>query len=110
MIIFADRSAVHTRPEPSTCVEHQRLPFYISEDLQLLKSKGFSTEEIENFTRELNRTEIVLNDEILQRIFDLIDVSTRLKCRQVCKHWCRLIDQSSAWKNVTLPGKPNDFD
>ena len=106
VVIFADRSAVHTRPEPSSSPTEQRLPFYVPEDIQLLQSKGFSAEEIKYFIQELNRNDNLLNEEkfeaILQRIIDLTDLPTRLKCREVCQKWCRLVDQSSSWKHVKL--------
>ncbi|CAF1031049.1 unnamed protein product [Adineta ricciae] len=110
IIIFANKSAVYTRTKLT--VEKTRgfkkLPYYVHEDLELLKCCGMSREEIEFFRQKLDvyglKNKIVSNktDAIVQKIIDYSDMSTRLNCRLVSKKWKALVDQSSAWNHVRL--------
>jgi hypothetical protein len=84
IIVFADRSAAYTRQKPC---EYLHLPYYVADDLELLKSMGISHDEINMFVAQLDAhdnedslsTSIDLTDTILQRIIDATDISTRLK-------------------------------
>jgi hypothetical protein len=57
------------------------LPYYVDEDLKLLKCCGMSKEDIELFVKKLNQNQFCSNkyDEIIQKIIDFTDISTRLK-------------------------------
>ena len=88
MIIFADKSAVYTRTKVEetlhTTDKWRILPYYVHEDLELLKCCGMSKEDIDLFVRKLDNENLNLfssskYDKILQQIIDFTDVSTRLK-------------------------------
>ncbi|UJR36640.1 hypothetical protein I4U23_029358 [Adineta vaga] len=107
IIIFADKSAVYTRTKLSSkpC---RKLPYYVHEDLELLKCCGMSQEEIDLFQQKLDANETTEKfnldkyDGILQKIIDYTDVSTRLNCRLISRKWKSLVDQSSAWNHVCV--------
>ena len=98
IIIFADKSAVYTRPTAvcGTRKPCKRLPYYVPEDLELLSKIGMSKEDIDRFVQKLHerRSPIDQYDHIIQRIIDATDVSTRLRCRQVSRKWRMFVDQS----------------
>ena len=79
LIIFADRSVVYTRRKyhhPS-----KRLPYYVQDDLNLLRAIGISDNEINLFVKKLNSLDGSIFDhlKIIQRILFYMDVPTRLK-------------------------------
>jgi hypothetical protein len=83
IIVFADKSAMYTRTKNAK--KRKILPYYVDEDLELLKYCGMSKEEIELFVKKLDENEQIelfdVNeyDHIIQKIIDLTDISTRLK-------------------------------
>jgi hypothetical protein len=88
MIVFADKSAVYTRKR-SLSIENGHdenvkkfkiLPYYVNEDLELLKHIGMSKEEIDLFVKKLDTNDnIGKYDQIIQRIIHFTDITTRLK-------------------------------
>jgi hypothetical protein len=91
IIIFADKSAIYTRTKISSknekdCLNKWKiLPYYVHEDLELLKCCGMSNEDIDLFVKKLDKDEQIevfysnKYDHILQKIIDFTDISTRLK-------------------------------
>jgi hypothetical protein len=53
-------------------------------------------DEIDLFVKKLDEKEIFQDDHLIQKIIDFTDISTRLKCRQVCRKWQTLVDNSSS--------------
>lgn len=93
-IIFADKSIVYTRKRTSfdenedkqeNINETKILPYYVFEDLELLRGVGISNEDIDLFVEKLNANdsiELFNSDKyakVIQRIIDYTDIPTRLK-------------------------------
>lgn len=81
MIIFADRSIVHTPSKTFANPSKKHLPYYVPEDLEILRKNGMSTNDIDLFVNKLNEKEypsLDKYDRIIQKILDWADVSTRL--------------------------------
>lgn len=63
----------------------KRLPYYVEEDLDLLKSAGMSQDAIDLFVQKLNEKEPVEvfhadeAEQVIQRIIAYVDIPTRLK-------------------------------
>jgi hypothetical protein len=58
------------------------LPYYVQEDLELLKKIGMTKDEIDLFVKKLDahdNKEVFKYDHIIQKIIDFTDVPTRLK-------------------------------
>ncbi|CAF1081451.1 unnamed protein product [Adineta steineri] len=116
IIIFADKSAVYTRKKLSSKInkavkqttKYKILPYYVHEDLELLKYCGMSKEDIDLFRKKLDDNQKLdffttsKSDEILQKIINFTDISTRLNCRLVSRKWKTLVDRSSSWNYVCL--------
>jgi hypothetical protein len=99
IIVFADKSAVYTRKRTlSDDNDHGEnvkklkiLPYYVRDDLELLKNMGMSKEDIDLFVEKLDANEQtnghssngIFNsdkyDQIFQKIIDFTDIATRLK-------------------------------
>lgn len=100
IIVFADKSITYTHRKPlheynqekdnidlsvNKVRKRKRLPYYVDADLELLKCCGVSLKEINLFVGKLDSDERINlfntndNDEILQKIINLADISTRLK-------------------------------
>ena len=92
IIIFADKSAVYTRTKLSLtnrgrteAIRRKKLPYYVQEDLELLRCCGMSEEDIDLFVRKLadnSRCDMFASsdyDRVLQKIIDYSDISTRLR-------------------------------
>lgn len=87
IIIFADKSALYTRTKTSSEKISNKnswkiLPYYVHEDLELLKCSGISKEYIELFMKKLDENDLFHWDKyehIIQKIIDFTDISTRLK-------------------------------
>ena len=85
IIIFADKSAVYLRTKLSSeqnLNQSKILPYYVHEDLEVLKCCGMSKEDIDSFVKKLDENETCLfnkYDHIIQKIIDFTDISTRLK-------------------------------
>lgn len=88
-IIFADKSAVFIHRQILADEENNKkfkiLPYYVDEDLELLKNMGMSQDDIDLFVKKLDandNSELFLSnkyDHIIQKIIDFTDISTRLK-------------------------------
>jgi hypothetical protein len=85
IIIFADKSAVYIRSNENNIKKFQILPYYVNEDLELLKNIGMSKEDIDLFIKKLdanNNMELFISnkyDHIIQKIINFTDIKTRLK-------------------------------
>ena len=90
IIIFPDKSVVYTRKRTLTNGNEENknvkklktLPYYVHEDLELLKSIGMSKDDIDLFVQRLDAHDNAnLNqyDHIIQKIIDFTDLTTRLK-------------------------------
>ena len=85
IILFADKSAVYTNQRTlSNGNEHKSnvkyLPYYVNEDLELLKNIGMTKEEIDLFVKKLDANDnLDKYDQIIQRIIYFTDIPTRLK-------------------------------
>jgi len=89
IIIFADKSAVYTRKRilsnENYIKKFQILPYYVNEDLELLKNIGMSKEDIDLFVKKLDANDnmelFISNkyDHIIQKIINFTDITTRLK-------------------------------
>jgi hypothetical protein len=90
MIIFPDKSIVYTHKRKCSDENHhgkrmKRLPYYVPEDLELLKSIGMSEEDIDLFVQKLDGNKNVelfrsgIADRIIQRIIAYTDIPTRLR-------------------------------
>ncbi|CAF1566812.1 unnamed protein product [Rotaria magnacalcarata] len=116
VIIFADKSIVYTRKrtlsyadsEHESATKSKILPYYVYEDLELLRSIGLSKDDIDLFITKLNENDNtdLFNtnkyDQFFQKIINYTDVSTRLKCRQVSHKWKNFVDNSISWNHVKL--------
>ncbi|CAF3799364.1 unnamed protein product [Rotaria sp. Silwood1] len=115
-IIFADTSIVYIRKrtlindndQNDNIKKFKILPYYVYEDLELLKNIGMSKDDIDLFIKKLNANDNIdlfnsnKYDHIIQRIIKYTDISTRLKCRQVSHKWKNFVDSSIAWNHVKL--------
>jgi hypothetical protein len=89
IIIFADKSAVYTRKrtlsDENNVKKLKILPYYVNEDLELLKNLGMSKEFIDLFVQKLDANDNMdlfnsnKYDHIIQKIIDFTDIPTRLK-------------------------------
>ncbi|CAM4900373.1 unnamed protein product [Rotaria socialis] len=116
VIIFADKSIVYTRKrtlsdadsELENAKRSKILPYYVYEDLELLRSIGLSKDDIDLFITKLNendKTDLFNTnkyDQFFQKIINYTDVPTRLKCRQVSHKWKNFVDNSISWNHVKL--------
>ncbi|CAF3914941.1 unnamed protein product [Rotaria sp. Silwood2] len=116
IIIFADTSLVYTRKRTLSYDNDQDedtkkfkiLPYYVHDDLELLKNIGMSNEDIDLFVKKLNANDNIdlfnsnKYDQIIQQIIKYTDIPTRLKCRQVSHKWKNFVDSSTAWNHVKL--------
>ncbi|CAF0901148.1 unnamed protein product [Adineta steineri] len=121
IIIFPDKSIVYTRKrtlsgEDINVKKMKILPYYVYEDLELLKNFGMSQDDINLFVEKLNvhdKTDVFNSndfDKIIQRIIYFTDIPTRLKCRQVSHKWKDLVDSSNSWNHVKLSKLHQHFD
>ncbi|CAF2122393.1 unnamed protein product [Rotaria magnacalcarata] len=120
IIIFADKSVIYTRRKSlsekdyieqsvHTVKKRKVLPYYVHADLELLRCCGMSQNEIDLFIKKLddNTEKIDLfnsnkYDQILQKIIDFSDISTRLNCRLVSRKCKAFVDLSSSWHYLRL--------
>ncbi|CAF4049527.1 unnamed protein product [Rotaria sordida] len=116
IIIFPDSSIVYTHKRILSYDNNQNknikkfkiLPYYVDEDLELLKNIGMSKEDIDLFVKKLNDNDNInlfnsnKYNQIIQRIIKYTDIPTRLKCRQVSHKWKNFVDNSIAWNHVKL--------
>ncbi|CAF0920556.1 unnamed protein product [Adineta steineri] len=121
IIIFPDKSIVYTRKrtlsgEDINVKKMKILPYYVYEDLELLKNFGMSQDDINLFVEKLNvhdKTDVFNSndfDKIIQRIIYFTDIPTRLKCRQVSHKWKDIVDSSNSWNHVKLSKLHQHFD
>ncbi|CAF0915384.1 unnamed protein product [Rotaria sp. Silwood1] len=125
IIIFADKSVIYTPikvlgennkrkdniDETVKKMKKQKkiLPYYVQADLELLKWNGMCQNDITLFIKKLDDSDEKIDlfnsnkyEQILQKIIDFTNISTRLNCRLVSKKWQTFVDRSSSWNCVCL--------
>lgn len=94
LIVFPDKSLVYTHKRTLTNgnennIEMKVLPYYVYEDLELLRNIGMTTEDIDSFIEKLDANDNMdlfnsnKYDNIIQKIIFFTDVSTRLKYEEM---------------------------